>query len=448
MPIRFKPFRDALSRIRRQAIATTELGTAALEQIPAAIRERSFFSARIMHAGILQEARDLLDTAIAGGVPAPDGSRTPGSGVNMATFRLRMKDYLDKIGYVPAEGEDGTLKDLTSDQRLEVIYRTNVEMAQGYGAYVRQQDPAALDAFPAQELYRLESRMQPRAWGQRWNNAIQSLGRENTSAMFVSDLQADSGMFALVNDPIWTAISRFGLPYPPYDFNSGMWVRDIDRLQAEELGLLPPGAPAPTPESRGLNDDLQAPIDGLAPALQEAISAFGTIIDGVFHLANGQIMNRYGHPTITCNRWVTIHGHPVLIEEDNDVDNPASSKDQASEIGKGKAAILRVISRKTDAMNAVSRGDIGPVHFYWGETGDAGNKFKGGHGISKIIAKHGEHVALRIPEVIVRGRIGKPYQSGQKRNITHGSYVATIALMKNGKSEHWVLTAFDKGIER
>jgi hypothetical protein len=282
MPIRFKPFRDALARIRRQAIAPTELGTAALEQIPAAIRERSFFSARVMHAGILQEARDLLDTAIAGGVPAPDGSRTPGSGVNMATFRLRMKEYLDKLGYVPAEGEDGTLKDLTSDQRLEVIYRTNVEMAQGYGAHVRQQNAAALDAFPAQELYRLESRMQPRAWGQRWNNAIQFLGRQNTSARFVSDLRADSGMFALVNDPIWTAISRFGLPYPPYDFNSGMWVRDIDRLQAEELGLLPPGAPAPTPQLRDFNADLQAPVSTISEALQAALAAFGSVVDGIF----------------------------------------------------------------------------------------------------------------------------------------------------------------------
>ena len=286
MPIPLQPFEDALSRIRRQTTLPTSAGTYGIAQLPADIRERSFFSARVMHAQTLQRAKALLDTAIAGGKSDSDGNYIPGSYMDLPTFRLKMKEYLDSISYQPAEGQEGTLKDLTSDPRLEVIYKTNVEMAQGYGTWIQQQDPDSLDAYPAQELYRLEDRNQRRPWGSIWNSAIQSIGSANTSAIPVSDAYANAGMFALVNDPIWTAISRFGLPYPPYDFNSGMWVRDISRLQAEDLGLLPPGAPAPTPESRGFNDDLQTPIDGIAPALQEALSTFGTIINGVFHLSH------------------------------------------------------------------------------------------------------------------------------------------------------------------
>lgn len=285
MPFPLQPFEDALSRIRRQSILPTSAGTYGLEQIPAQFRERSFFSARVMHAQTLQRAHDLLTQAIAGGQADAAGNYTPGSYMDLPTFRLKMKEYLDSISYQPAEGDEGTLKDLSSDPRLEVIFKTNVEMAQGYGTWVQQQDPASLDAYPAQELYRLEDRLQRRPWGQIWNAAIQQLGRSNTSAIPVAFPYADDGMFALVNDPIWPAISRFGLPYPPYDFNSGMWVRDIDRLQAEELGLLSPGAAAPAPVDRSFNEDLQASIEGIAPALQTALSDFGQIIDGIFHLS-------------------------------------------------------------------------------------------------------------------------------------------------------------------
>ena len=45
-------------------------------------------------------------------------------------------------------------------------------------------------------------------------------------------------MIALKNDPVWTALSRFGRPWPPFDYDSGMGIADIDRETAETLGLL------------------------------------------------------------------------------------------------------------------------------------------------------------------------------------------------------------------
>jgi hypothetical protein len=279
-----QPFIEALQRLQGQSLLPTSAGTYDLEQLPADLRERAFAMARVVNADILQQAYDLVTRGVGGGARDANGNYVPGSSVNLATFRLEMKNYLQSISYQPDPDQEGTLKDLSSDKRLEVIFKTNVQMAQGYGAYIQQQDPAALDAWPAQELYRLEDRQEKRPWGQRWNDAIQELGRSNTSAIPVADPYADSGMFALVNDQIWETISRFGLPYPPFDFGSGMWVRDISRLEAENMGLLAPGDDAPDPAIKPFNEDVQAVVSDLAPALQEALSAFGKIIDGVFHL--------------------------------------------------------------------------------------------------------------------------------------------------------------------
>ena len=64
-------------------------------------------------------------------------------------------------------------------------------------------------------------------------------------------------MIARKDDPIWTQISRFGTPYPPFDFNSGMETRGIGRREAVALGVI--GATeAVQPKPRGFNDDVEA----------------------------------------------------------------------------------------------------------------------------------------------------------------------------------------------
>ena len=45
-------------------------------------------------------------------------------------------------------------------------------------------------------------------------------------------------MVAMKNDPIWTAISDFGLPYPPFKYNSGMGVIDVSYSEAVDLGVM------------------------------------------------------------------------------------------------------------------------------------------------------------------------------------------------------------------
>ena len=45
-------------------------------------------------------------------------------------------------------------------------------------------------------------------------------------------------MVARKDAPVWLALSDFGHPFPPFSFDRSMWTRDVERNEAERLGLL------------------------------------------------------------------------------------------------------------------------------------------------------------------------------------------------------------------
>ncbi len=95
------------------------------------------------------------------------------------------------------------------------------------------------------------------------------------------------------------------------------------------------------------------------------------------------------------------------------------------EITKGLAAMNYVISNHADAIDAMSRKEIGTVSFYWGKEGNPNKKFAGGNGIAKIIAKRnseghsGQDVAKKMVEVIAKGEISEIYGpvGGERINV-------------------------------
>ncbi len=102
-----------------------------------------------------------------------------------------------------------------------------------------------LDEFPAQELFRAEGRKIPRDWMQRWRLAGGQTGDAIGTGWTIT---ADERLIALKNHPIWALLGSSKLfqdgldqPWPPFAFNSGMWVRDVDRDTAESIGLIQPG---------------------------------------------------------------------------------------------------------------------------------------------------------------------------------------------------------------
>lgn len=191
--------------------------------------------------------------------------------LSASEFRRDMRALLAKMGH--PEG-DGGLKDLYSEKRLDVLLDTNVRQARGYVQHLEATTRGALMAFPAQELVRVQEREQPRDWKERWARA---------GGRFYG-----GRMIALKTDPIWANISAFGTPWPPFDFNSGMGVEDIDFDAAVELGVIAEDAEIQVPEAPAFNEGLEVelPAKGLAEMDVYMREAFGDQISIVGNKAH------------------------------------------------------------------------------------------------------------------------------------------------------------------
>lgn len=145
--------------------------------------------------------------------------------------RLKIREALQSSGYQPSASEEDTLKDLYSEDRLNLTLATAKDLVNGARDFLQSNDPDVVTAFPARELHRLESRDAPRDWPARWSAA--------GGAFFPGKSDYPEGrMVALNDDPIWETISDFGLPFPPFAFDSGMWLRSISWSEAKDLGLI------------------------------------------------------------------------------------------------------------------------------------------------------------------------------------------------------------------
>jgi len=270
------PFADAIAALQAKGLMPTSLSSAQLDQLSAEIRERSFFSARVTNADFLAQVYERIDKIV-----SPE-NRPAGEYMSPGRFRVELRDILNQLGYAPDPDDAGTIKDLRTDARLNLIARMNADSVRAYGQYMQGQEPAALDAFPAQELFRLEVRAEPRDWISIWRGAG---GR----------IVGGGRMVALLNDPIWERISRFGTPYPPYDFNSGMWTRPVSREEAEEFGLIAPAEPVQS-ERRDLNQGVQAGIKSMPQPIQQSLldsmGGAGELAQGILSLVGAARMIR------------------------------------------------------------------------------------------------------------------------------------------------------------
>lgn len=244
------PFEQALQSQAVKAILPTEASSAELARIAPALRERARFSARVTNYRFLEHIDQAVNRMISPEtiIDPMTGDRRParpGEAMDAATFRVQARELLDAIGYQPKPDEEGKITDLRSTIRLNTIIETNTKMARGYGNWAQGQDPAILDQWPAQEFFRQEARGAERDWPPRWIAAGGSL--------------SGNRMIALKNSPVWTRLSVFGLPYPPFDYNSGMGVRDIDRDEAIELNLIDRDVQV-QPQTRDFNEDLELDI--------------------------------------------------------------------------------------------------------------------------------------------------------------------------------------------
>lgn len=255
-----------------RGVLPTSLGSAEIrDRFAAEVRARAVFSSRTTSAHYLQGLKDAVDLALQGGYEN-----------DVPMMRLRLKEELARLGYTPETGFPGdaaleippalpgSLQDLSSDRRINLILETQISLARGASQRMRGLERGRRERYPAWELVRVYSRKTPRGeadtigWAERWTR----LG---------GPIVPGGRFVALKDDPIWAALGdpvhyrdALGVEHPPFAYQSGMrWV-EIAKDEAESLGLLPaavvrpmaeptPAEALPEPEAslRGLDEDLR-----------------------------------------------------------------------------------------------------------------------------------------------------------------------------------------------
>jgi hypothetical protein len=257
------PIQAAIAKFGARTPVGSALRSAEWGEMPLALRERAFFSAGVENIRALQTMQGELagDLAMARDESGAWRDRSSFIGkVRKMVGEMRAeagglrRDLGDFNGRV---GDPRSLTDLASRARAGLVYDMNIRSAHGFARWQNDNDPDILDAFPAQELVRVLPRKTQRDWRSRWDDADGEL--------------IDGRMVALKTDPIWTRISRFGTPWPPFDYGSGMGLMDIDRAEAEDLGLLRPGDVLQPVQAQRFNDNLQASVADLAPRFLSAL---------------------------------------------------------------------------------------------------------------------------------------------------------------------------------
>lgn len=267
------PFKEALQSREVRSILPTSGDTADIAKLETAIKERSMFSATVTSGELLQKLDDMTNGILAGQI-------------DQATARAQIKDLLAEMGYVPNPNHTGGLQDLSSDARINLQLETNVDTARGYGWWAQGQQEDVLDEFPADELIRIQvpkgGEAAERDWAARW---------EEAGGQFY-----DGRMVAPKNAAVWSALgdpSTFpdglGNPYPPFAFNSGEGTRDVDRDQAEQMGVVTKNTKM-LPQSRHFNADLSASPEVRSANLRSLMEGTGIGSfdqDGVFNFSGG-----------------------------------------------------------------------------------------------------------------------------------------------------------------
>lgn len=187
-------------------------------EMPVALRERAQFSAGVESARFLQTVQDKLLHVVQ--LQREKVARGEAF-VNRDSFIADARQIARSEGIGTGAGD---ITDVQSSARLGLIYDMQTQQARNFASWKISQDRDVLDAFPAQELIRVESRRMHRDWRSRWAAA----GGQTSAGRMV----------ALKTDPIWENISAFGTPWPPFDWGSGMGLRDVSRQEAVAIGLI------------------------------------------------------------------------------------------------------------------------------------------------------------------------------------------------------------------
>jgi hypothetical protein len=224
----------------RRVLGTT-LRARELTALGADVRRLAVFSAQQANLEFVQEIADTLDELMLGPTAERETLRAAGeaplqlSGPEATRRLMKLADELELKPRDP--DQEGTIQDVRTFGRADLIVRTQQDIAAGFGRYVAENDESVLDAYPARELIRVTSPADPkreRNWKARWAAAG---GRLYDGRMIAAK---DSEVWQRLGDGAGGYGDALGNPFPPFAFNSGMDVEEVGREEAVALGVIQP----------------------------------------------------------------------------------------------------------------------------------------------------------------------------------------------------------------
>ena len=237
-------FDAARSAGAREAMATA-LGTEGLRDMGAGILARSAFCARGSNAIFASRLKEIIDELTAGNIGE-------GQARTALWEILRDLDYTPEGGFPDAPPGEvppairGSLQDLSSFQRRDLIIRTQLDLMRGAGEQTRGHTPERLRAFPAWELVRVQDKRVPRHWGGVEMGTDKTIGDEPRWTIAGGILRAGK-MVAFKGDPVWGELGSYdnfsdalGVDHPPFAFSSGMGWREVSAAECDRLGVSGP----------------------------------------------------------------------------------------------------------------------------------------------------------------------------------------------------------------
>jgi hypothetical protein len=255
-----------------------------------AIRNRSFFSATITSAKVLNRMRNMLldwqAEATEEVVNVNTGQiTTVYKETGLAKFREKSAEFLIQEGLAtPEDYQDQRITNVISNSRLQLIYNTNLEQASTFAQWQgRMRNEGWLNLNPAARFVR---RPGARIKRQRHVEAEGDVRRWDDFAYWQFQNAADIG--------------GFDVPWGPFGFNSYMIQEPVKRAESERRGLVRKGERVKAPSvsqfgvdlGKQFNSGVEAQIDDVTPELQA--EARQTIIDRL----GPQAIGADGRPTL------------------------------------------------------------------------------------------------------------------------------------------------------
>jgi hypothetical protein len=386
---------------------------------------------------------------------------------------------------MPSEEDRGTLRDFSSDARLQLIVETNVRDVQGYARWMGSQNEMSLYGNPAWELVRLRHSKVPRDWEERWEAAREGTQEEGST-------EAGERMVALKNHPIWQALGdgiggyedTLGNPWPPFAFNSGMGVIDVNRDDALALGIMDEGTRIDPQEDPGGLDgggNVEASVEGYAEFLTDIIKDIKglRVTDGKVTLGNANQLRRQSRSDSLRQVWreggkvyddgieVIPGGIPMLRDNIGRIigmllPNMGTSEGAYKGWETRRGAIARdmkAVRKATRIARTRKRGTPGVlqrgkyrIDMPYGRPGTLDpNKLDDGYGSAHLDYQHSPEELHQLPVTLARGSVHE-HESPDKLYVVSGQHVAVLTAARRNdggiSQTRYGLTTHFKDIEK